>query len=216
MTELLRDGFRNLGSYTASRIMPFLMGSSREWLQAAAKFFVFLVVVYFGTVLALQEGDQIRAYFRKSVFCREYQEMGRILKVVGAAYGKTQIILLAATTAICMAGLFFLGNPYYGLLGLLIGLLDALPFIGTGTVLFPWAVICFFNGQAGKGLGLLAIYLASYLLRQVTEAKMMGKQAGLSPFLTLAAVYVGLQLFGILGVVLGPLGFLIIRESVET
>ena len=58
--------------------------------------------------------------------------------------------------------------------------------------------------------------LASYLLRQVTEAKMMGKQAGLSPFLTLAAVYVGLQLFGILGVVLGPLGFLIIRESVET
>ena len=216
MTELLRDGFRNLGSYTASWIMPFLMGSSREWLQAAAKFFVFLVVVYFGTVLALQEGDQIRAYFRKSVFCREYQEMGRILKVVGAAYGKTQIILLAATTAICMAGLFFLGNPYYGLLGLLIGLLDALPFIGTGTVLFPWALICFFNGQAGKGLGLLAIYLASYLLRQVTEAKMMGKQAGLSPFLTLAAVYVGLQLFGILGVVLGPLGFLVIRESVET
>ena len=216
MTELVRDGLRALGSYGASRIMPFLMGNSKEWLGTAVKVFVFLVVVYFGTVLALQEGKEIRAYFRRSVFCREYQEMGRILKVIGAAYGKTQLLLLAATIAICMAGLFLLGNPYYGLLGLVIGVLDALPFIGTGTVFFPWALVCFFNGHAGKGFGLLGIYLASYLLRQVVEAKMMGKQAGLSPFLTLAAVYVGLQLFGILGVVLGPLAFLIIRESVET
>ena len=98
---------------------------------------------------------------------------------------------------------------------MLIGLLDALPFIGTGTILFPWAAVAFMKGDGGRGTLLLGIYLASYFLRQVMESKVMGEKAGLSPFLTLAAVYVGIQLFGILGVILGPLGFLIVRESVD-
>ena len=215
MVEMARRMVKNLGSYGASRAMPYLMGSSKVWLEAAVKVLVFLVVVYFGTVLALQEGEQIHGYFSRSLFRREYKEMARILKVVGAAYGKTQLLILGITIAICTAGLFFLGNPYYGLLGVLVGILDALPFIGTGTVLFPWALVCFFNGQTGQGVGLIMIYGICYLVRQVMEARLMGREAGLSPFLTLAAVYVGLRLFGILGVVLGPLGFLIIRESVD-
>lgn len=125
--------------------------------------------------------------------------MVRILKVVGAAYGKTQIIILAATTAICIAGLFFLGNPYYGLLGVVIGLLDALPFIGTGTILFPWAAVCLLRHKTKQGIALLGIYVVCYLLRQLLESRMMGREAGLSPFLTLAAIYIGIQLFGLLG-----------------
>ena len=105
-------------------------------------------------------------------------------------------------------------NPYYGILGVIIGLLDALPFIGTGTVIFPWAALCFVQGNGKKAALLMAIYLLCYLLRQIMESRMMGRDAGLSPFLTLAAVYIGIQLFGIWGVVLGPLYFLILRESI--
>ena len=209
--QLLKDGI----SQAASAVMPYVMGNSMVWMKAAVKVLVFLVVLFFGTVLALQEEKEIRSYFKRSVFRQEYVEMGRILRVVGAAYGKTQLLILAGTIAICMAGLFLLKNPYYGLLGILIGLLDALPFIGTGTILFPWALVCFLQGKVGRGLLLLLIYLLSYFLRQLMEARVMGKKAGLSPFLTLAAVYVGIQLYGILGVALGPLEFLIIRESVE-
>lgn len=209
--RLLKDGV----SQAASAVMPYVMGNSMVWVKAAVKVLVFLVVLFFGTVLALQEEKEIRLYFKRSAFHREYMEMGRILKVVGAAYGKTQLLILIGTIAICMAGLFLLKNPYYGLLGVLIGLLDALPFIGTGTILFPWALICFLQGKVGRGFSLLLIYLLSYLLRQLMESRVMGKKAGLSPFLTLAAVYVGIQLFGILGVALGPLALLIIRESVE-
>ncbi len=208
-------GFKELGDQAASKVMPYVMGNSVDWVKAGAQVIVFLVVVFFGTVLALQEGEQIHAYFRRSVFHQEYVQMVRILKIIGAAYGKTQLLILAGTIVICVGGLFFMGNPYYGLLGVLIGLLDALPFIGTGTLLFPWALICFFQGNGGKGIWLLLIYRASYLLRQLMESRMMGRRAGLSPFLTLAAVYVGIQLFGILGVALGPLGFLVIRESVD-
>ena len=210
-----RELSRNLASQAAARAMPYVMGNSVDWLKAAVKAAVVFVVVVFGTILAIQEGEQIHGYFKHSVFCREYVQMGRILKVIGAAYGKTKLLILAGTTVICIGGLFLIGNPYYGILGVLIGLLDALPFIGTGTILFPWAAVAFMKGDGGRGTLLLGIYLASYFLRQVMESKVMGEKAGLSPFLTLAAVYVGIQLFGILGVILGPLGFLIVRESVD-
>lgn len=211
---VVRDMLKNLLSYGASRIMPYIMGNSMLWLTAFVHVMVFLVVLFFGTVMALQEGEEIHRYFRQSLFRHEYREMVRILKVVGAAYGKTQVLILAGTVAICTGGLFLLNNPYYGLLGVVIGLLDALPFIGTGTVLFPWAVFLLFQGNGKKAALLLGIYFLCYLLRQLMESRMMGKGAGLSPFLTLAAVYIGIQLFGIWGVILGPLYFLILRESV--
>lgn len=211
----MKRGLEDLKRQASSKVMPYVMGNSLDWAKAGARVLIFLVVTFFGTVLALQEGDQIHAYFRRSVFHQEYVQMARILKVIGAAYGKTQLLILAGTIAICTGGLFLMGNPYYGLLGVSIGFLDALPFIGTGTILFPWALVCFFQGKGGQGAGFLLIYGASYLLRQLMESRMMGKKAGLSPFLTLAAVYVGIQLFGILGVALGPLGFLVIRESVD-
>lgn len=215
MVNLAQNLLRSLGSYAASRMMPYLMGNSMICLRAAVNVAVFFVVLFFGTVMALQENEEIRGYFRRSVFHQEYKEMARILKVVGAAYGKTQIIILTGTIIICMAGLFLLGNPYYGLLGAVIGLLDALPFIGTGTVLFPWAAVCLLRHNTKQGAVLLGIYFVCYFLRQFLESRMMGREAGLSPFLTLAAIYIGIQLFGLLGVILGPLYFLILRESVD-
>ncbi|MCI9594596.1 MAG: AI-2E family transporter [Lachnospiraceae bacterium] len=212
--HIAREMLENLLSYVASRIMPYVMGNSMLWLTAFVHVMIFFVVLFFGTVLALQEGEEIHRYFRQSLFRQEYREMVRILKVVGAAYGKTQLLILMGTIAICTGGLFLMDNPYYGILGVIIGLLDALPFIGTGTVIFPWAALCFVQGNGKKAALLMAIYLLCYLLRQIMESRMMGRDAGLSPFLTLAAVYIGIQLFGIWGVVLGPLYFLILRESI--
>lgn len=212
---LARELVRSLAGQAADRIMPYVMGNSMVWMKAAVNGAVLLAVIFFGTVLALQENKEIREYFCRSAFHEEYVQMGRILRVVGAAYGRTQLLILAGTIVICTGGLFLMGNPYYGLLGILIGLFDALPFIGTGTILLPWAAACFLGGKGGQGGVLILIYLLAYLLRQVMESRMMGAKAGLSPFLTLAAIYVGIRLFGIAGVLLGPLGFLIIRESVD-
>lgn len=210
----VREMLENLLGYAASRIMPYVMGNTMPWLGTFIHVMVFVVVLFFGTVMALQEGEEIHRYFRQSIFSREYREMLRILKVVGAAYGKTQLLILAGTIVLCVGGLFLMKNPYYGLLGVVIGLLDALPFIGTGTIIFPWALLCLFQGKGKKAALLMGIYLLCYLFRQLMESRMMGKKAGLSPFLTLAAVYIGIQLFGIWGVLLGPLYFLILRESV--
>lgn len=111
--------------------------------------------------------------------------------------------------------LWIMKNPYYFLLGTGIGLLDALPVLGTGTVLIPWAAADFFMGNWKGGLALLVLYGVCYFLREILEARMMGSQVGLSPLENLMAMYVGLELFGIAGFFLGPLGLLLIEDLTE-
>lgn len=93
--------------------------------------------------------------------------------------------------------------------------LDALPIFGAGTALVPWSLFLLFKREWGHALILFGLYLLCYFLREFTEAHLMGKKMGLSPLETLAAIYVGLQLFSLFGFLLGPIGLLIIKDFVE-
>ena len=165
--------------------------------------------------LCLQEMDRWKKRCAMSIYNREYALIGRRLAIVANAYLKTQGIIMMLTAAICTVGFWLLGNPYYILAGVGIGILDALPVFGTGTVLIPWAVVMFFSGRWGRGIVLLALYLICYFLREILEAKLMGDRVGLSPLETLMSMYVGLELFGIVGFLLGPVGLLLIKDLVE-
>ena len=115
---------------------------------------------------------------------------------------------------ICGVGLLWLRNPYWLLLGIVLGLVDALPVFGTGTILMPWAVVCVLCGSYRYAAVLLAMCFISYVVREYLEPKLMGKGLGTHPLGMLAAVYVGLVLFGVAGVITGPLAFILIRELV--
>ena len=69
---------------------------------------------------------------------------------------------------------------------------------------------CFYQG------GILALlFFVCWMTREFLEARLMGGKMGLSPLETLAAIYAGMKLFGILGVFLGPIGLLIIEDLAE-
>ena len=114
-----------------------------------------------------------------------------------------------------MAGLWAIKNPYYILLGIGIGLLDALPLFGTGTVLVPWALVELLAGRGGRAAALIGIYVFCYILRQVLETRMMAKGMGLSALETLISLYAGLELFGVWGVVLGPAALMMSKALLE-
>ncbi len=212
MVYLAQDMLQGLGDRMKQGTMPYLMGNSVSLAQTAVGLAVVAVLFLIGVMLFVQEMDEIRKRMEKSVFSEEYARIGRVLRLAGRAYLRTQGIILVFTMALCAAGLFILKNPYYILAGIGLGLLDALPVFGTGTVLVPWAALSFVRGMWQKGLFLLALYAACYLLREFLEAKLLGDKVGLSPLQTLVSIYVGLQLFGIPGVILGPVGTLVIRE----
>lgn len=212
---LMREMLRGLMVTLKNAAMPYLMVNSVSLFCWGIQVAVMTVVVLIATGLSLQEMDTWKQRFAQSIYHREYALIARRLSIVANAYVKTQGVIMVLTAAICTAGFWLMGNPYYILAGIGIGLLDALPVFGTGTVLIPWAIFLFMSGQWGKGIGVLALYLTCYFLREILEAKMMGDRVGLSPLETLIAIYVGLQLFGLFGVFLGPIGLLLIMDLVE-
>lgn len=116
-----------------------------------------------------------------------------------------QLKLTGITAAILLVSFLLLRIPYAPLWAVLICLVDALPVLGTGTVLIPWSLVCFLQGDTMQALGLLITYAVAFLVRSVLEPRLVGHQLGLDPLVTLMALYAGFRLMGLPGMLLAPL-----------
>lgn len=117
---------------------------------------------------------------------------------------KAQLKLSAITFSLSISGLLLLRVPQAVVWAVLIALVDAFPILGTGTVLVPWSFVSFLQGDHLMAFGLLGLYSAAVITRTVLEPRLVGKQLGLDPLITLIALYTGFKLFGILGMIFAP------------
>ena len=129
-----------------------------------------------------------------------------------ATYVKAQLVIMSLIASLCAVVLSTAGVPQGAAWGLLAGILDALPFIGTGIVLAPLAITSFLGGKVIAAGVCACLYVACILLRETMEPKLIGKKLGVRPIWILISLYAGIQLFGIAGVIKGPLGFIILLE----
>ncbi len=134
------------------------------------------------------------------------------LKSALGGYVKAQCYLAGITFGLLLLGFFLLGRNQAVLSALLIALLDALPVFGAGVILIPWAILSFLQGQTALAAGLLVLYTVCALVRSFLEPKFLGKQMGLHPLLTLLSLYAGFRLFGILGMILVPVGVILVKQ----
>ncbi len=215
LVTAVREMLTGLAGTLKQATMPFLMENSMAVLEWTVEALVVCVLFFLATILSLEEMDDLKRRRDNSIFRREYAMIGCRLATAGKAYLKTQGCTLALTIGVCTAGLWILGSPYYIILGILIGLLDALPVVGTGTVFLPWALVLAAGGNWGRAAGLVVLYLVCYFLREFLEARIMGNEIGLTPLESLAAIYVGWQLFGFFGFILGPVGLILIEDLVN-
>jgi len=134
--------------------------------------------------------------------------------LTGALWGyvRAQLILMSITFCELFVGLSILRVDYSFIIAILIAIVDAIPVFGTGTVLLPWAAISLLGGEYRMALGLLIIYGVCLAVRQLLEPKIISSQIGLHPLVTLFAMYAGFRLFGIVGMILGPIISLIVRN----
>ncbi|MFR8334109.1 MAG: AI-2E family transporter [Oscillospiraceae bacterium] len=134
------------------------------------------------------------------------------LRVNLGGWFRAQCKLMGLTFLLLTIGFLILRVEFPLLLGALIALVDALPMLGTGTVLVPWGLLVLLQGQTALGLGLIALYGVTALTRSILEPRMVGRQLGLNPLLTLVALYIGYRLWGILGMILAPVLTITILE----
>jgi len=129
----------------------------------------------------------------------------RRVKVALLGWLKAQLKLCAVTWGIVSVGFLLLKVP--GAIGwaAVVAFVDAIPILGTGTVLVPWAVVCFVRRESSRAIGLLCVYGVAAAARTVLEPKLVGKQLGLDPLTTLLALYLGFRFWGIPGLLLTPI-----------
>ncbi len=130
-------------------------------------------------------------------------------------YLRAALLLALLTFAEMFVGLSILRKPYALLSALLIAFVDFLPVLGAGTVLVPWGLAELLSGRAGSGLGVLALYVISSVLREIAEPHLVGRSLGIHPLVSLLSMYAGFRLFGVPGMVLAPLAAAVIKGAGE-
>ena len=146
----------------------------------------------------------LTSHIRREKLQSLLQTLARIRSGIGGWVG-AQIRLAGVTLGILLAGLLLLRIPYAVLWAVGISLVDAFPVLGTGTVLLPWSLILWLQGDNARAVGLLGIYVIISLTRSVLEPKLVGRQLGLDPLVTLFSLYAGFRLWGLAGMILAPM-----------
>ncbi len=118
---------------------------------------------------------------------------------------RAQGLLMLAVFAVLSVGFLLLQIGYPVLIAALTAVIDALPILGTGTVLIPWALYCFLTGNFARGAGLALCYAAAAVLRSTLQAKLIGDQLGLHPIVSLFSIYLGFRICGVIGMLLFPI-----------
>ncbi len=111
-------------------------------------------------------------------------------------------LLFAVTFAQLFIGLKLFNVKHAFVLSFVIALTDALPMLGVGTVLVPWSAACFAMGNLPLGVGLAALFLIITVVRNILEPKIIGKKMGIHPLVSLAVMYIGICIGGILTAIL--------------
>ena len=139
--------------------------------------------------------------------------MRHVKEAAGSAmfgYLRAQLILSGVVLVIVFVALLIFRQPYSLLIAIATGIIDIMPFFGSGAILVPWGVICLLVGNLKKALFLLILAFALFLFRKLAEPKVVGNQTGLSPLLSLISIYVGMKIGGVAGMILCPIACMVV------
>ncbi len=117
------------------------------------------------------------------------------------------IISVFGSAVLWATGIY--GGVFWGILA---GCLDVLPFIGTGVVLVPMALWQLLSGHYVRMAVCILLYIFCIVIREFLEPKLIGNRMGIAPVLMLLAIYMGIRLFGVGGIIKGPLALIVIYE----
>lgn len=201
----LGDFFGSLGTPTIE--------AAGNFAKLLPSFLIGLIMTLLSAYFFVAERGQINEWFRThapaSVQQRYQMIRHSLMRSVGG-YFKAQFKIEVWMYLLLLVGLGLLGVDYFALIALVIAFLDLLPFLGTGTVLIPWAIIRILAGDYKMAVWLLIIWGGGQLARQLIQPKIVGDSMGVPPLPTLFLLFIGYKVGGVIGMIIAvPIGLLL-------
>lgn len=129
---------------------------------------------------------------------------------------RSYALIMMITFVELSIGLSVIRVPNAVLIALAISIFDILPVLGTGGIMLPWMIIAAIQGDYSLAIGLLVVYLVITVIRNILETQIVGRQMGLHPIVTLVSMFVGAQLFGVIGLLTFPIFFSLLNHLNDT
>ena len=183
--------------------------------NASSFLFGFFIMVV-ATVLLSADYVRIRAFVMRQLSPRHQKTMLNIksfMKTTVWSYTKTYALIFAFYFVAMFVLFIVLKVEHAALLSFIIALVDLLPVLGLGIVFIPWSIISIIGGDVWFGIALIVAYVVLTFVRNLIEPKLIGKQVGIHPVVALLALYLGLELFGVIGVFVLPMAVILLKSE---
>lgn len=191
-----------------------------ETVAQIPSFLISVIITVVATFFMTAEYDYIVNFIKLQFPEKKRKDLSRAKRLVFSSLRKmakayllimliTFIEMYAGLTILNLTGIFV--SKYTVIIAAVVMVIDIVPVLGTGTVLIPWAVYSFISGKYSLAIGLAIMYVVITVIRQIIEPKLVAGQLGLSPVITISAMYLGLKLLGFLGLFVTPLTIIILK-----
>jgi len=208
MNNLSGEFFSSMGSMV-SNLSVKAMGLVSGLASALPGLFIGLVLLIVAAFFIAIDYDILRGFCLRQMNDKAMNLFLEIKKyVIGTLWVciRSYALIMSITFLEIALGLYLLKVPYGALIAAVIAIFDILPIVGTGGIMLPWAFLAAVSGNFKLGLGLLLLYVVITIIRNIIEPKIVGNQLGLHPIVTLAVMFAGAQLMGVVGVFGFPIG----------
>lgn len=217
--------FENMPEYLSDSLKNFLNGFvgiiadfAKQTIKGLPMFFTSTLVTVVASCYIAKDYDRFKVSI-KSVIAEKYKLAAKEIKILFNENIKSIIVgyfkIMIMTFIQLTIGFIILKVNNAVLYAALISVLDIFPILGTGMILVPWAIYSFFISNYFLGFGLLILYTIVIIIRNIIEPKIIGKQIGLHPLIALVTVFIGLKLFGFLGIIIAPFSTMIIYKMYD-
>ena len=208
MIECIENGIIDARNTMLPKVVNGSMVFGRCLFDIFARLAVTMVMIF----LLIREYGSFKVHLYRLPFASPVMRIRNRLLEMGKVYLKAQGIIMGFIILLVSIGIYVIGNQHFIFVGILTGILDVFPFIGTGIILIPYSLWMFLQKKIWQGIVLLFLYGACALVRNLLEPKLIGKGMKVSPVMILLSVFIGIKVYGVAGVVLGPFTFILLWE----
>ncbi|GGF06244.1 sporulation integral membrane protein YtvI [Halobacillus andaensis] len=165
-------------------------------------------IIFLSTFFISKDWDKIKNLFQNYFSKRLRSPIKKVwsnFKLTIKQLVKAQLVLMAITMFIVFSGMLFILHPHPFLMTLLAGIIDLIPYIGTGIIFIPWIIYSFLTDQFMLTIQLSIIYMAVVICRQLFEPKILASHFGIHPLILLIGLFLGFQIWGGLAILITPI-----------
>ena len=210
LVDLFGDDLR-LSSYFKDYLNKFLIGilqNTDNFIFTIPQKLVSFGVMLFVMFYLFKDGDRLVDLLKRELPLKaKYKQQleKRFSETVYATmYGLIVTAVIQGIVATIGLYIFDVQSPI--LFGMLMIILAMLPYLGAAIVWLPISVVKFVTGDVFNGVGLFLYgLLIVSTIDNVLKSYIIGSKGGIHPVLVLLGVLGGLQMFGLIGVIIGPL-----------